>query len=161
MLLPEHFAQSYNLHNHFSCKATWFWLCTKSLTKLLACEAGVGIKPGAQAPGQLFKKRFEPVKTGDSVNVFRLSPAIAGSRPGCDWYLGLAPQALCLRLLRRLCRTFRAKPLGLALHEKCFLHLFESSIPNKDYSWPPCLIEALQFILHTHRRQSISLGRPL
>ena len=52
------------------------------------------------------------MKTGDSVNVFRLSPAIAGSGSRYDCYLGLAPQALCLRLLRRL-RGARYLSLGL------------------------------------------------
>ena len=44
------------------------------VTKLLACEAGESIKPGARAPGQLFMKRLEPVKTGDSVNVSGIRP---------------------------------------------------------------------------------------
>ena len=41
-------------HNDFSGKQLGHlnWLCPKSLSsKFLACEAGVSIKPGAQAPG--------------------------------------------------------------------------------------------------------------
>jgi hypothetical protein len=44
-------------------------------------------------------------EAGDSGFVYlatRLSPAFAGSGTRYDFYLGLTPQALCCRLLRRL-----------------------------------------------------------
>jgi hypothetical protein len=53
----------------------------------LACEAGVGIKPGAQAPGSVGEKLFQPVKRGF-----------------CDLILGLRPRLYAFRLLRRLKR---------------------------------------------------------
>ena len=62
------------------------------------CEAGGRIKPGAQALGRQNKNlRREPVKRATA-----LPPAIAGSVVIFLEYLGLTPQALCLRLLRRL-----------------------------------------------------------
>src|SRR5215212_11374020 len=56
-----------------------------------AREAGDSIKPGAQAPGSDHKGQRE---------IYRLSPAVAGFEL-FYWYLnlGLAPQALCFRLL--------------------------------------------------------------
>src|SRR6476646_656653 len=41
-------------------------------------------------------------ETGDSLRAHKLSPAVAGSPPHDSVNLGLAPQALCFRLLRRL-----------------------------------------------------------
>src|SRR5215217_8590184 len=58
-------------------------LLPKRLTKLLACEAGVSIlslrsrrkhKAWGASPRSIFKKRFEPVKTGGSVNVSGFRP---------------------------------------------------------------------------------------
>ena len=64
----------------------------------LACEAGVSIKPGAQAPGQPNKIKPRARETGDSA-VARF----AGSRPFFFYsFLGLAPQALFCRPLRGL-----------------------------------------------------------
>jgi hypothetical protein len=45
---------------------------------------------------------FAARETGDSFFDSSLSPAIAGSIFSNDSYLGLASQALCVRLLRRL-----------------------------------------------------------
>jgi hypothetical protein len=71
--------------------------------KLLACEAGVSIEPGAQAPGADHKNHgSEPVKTGGSVKTRGFRPLSRAGSPKYDFYLGLAPQALCFRLLRRL-----------------------------------------------------------
>jgi hypothetical protein len=72
-------------------------LCTKSH---LACEAGVSIKPGAQAPGSDHQKPPKPVNTGDSVK-FPVFRPLSRARALFIWHvnLGLAPQALCLRLL--------------------------------------------------------------
>jgi hypothetical protein len=66
-----------------------------------ACEAGDSIKPGAQAPGSRLEKAIEPVKRATAWNL----QAVTRCR-GLSWLsnanLGLAPQALCCRLLRRL-----------------------------------------------------------
>ena len=58
------------------------------------------------------KRGPEPATAGESLENFALSPVIAGSGFICDLILGLAFQALCLRLLRRL-STFCAKPVGV------------------------------------------------
>ena len=55
-------------------------LCTKSRS---ACEAGISIKPGAQAPGSDHKNKPEPVKRV-TAGIYRLSPAVAGS----DLFIG-------------------------------------------------------------------------
>jgi hypothetical protein len=52
-------------------------LCTKSH---LACEAGVSIKPGAQAPGSDHQGHAEARENGRQREISSLSPAIAGSR---------------------------------------------------------------------------------
>jgi len=46
-----------------------------------ACEAGVSIKPGAQAPGPIKNKAFEPAQVGDSVNPLRCRPFHGLARP--------------------------------------------------------------------------------
>jgi MoaA/NifB/PqqE/SkfB family radical SAM enzyme len=69
--------------------------------KLLACEAGASISLGRKPQDQL-KNIDRAREMGDSMNFFELSPAGAGSFFNFDLNLGLAPQALCLRLLRRL-----------------------------------------------------------
>src|SRR5215213_2212704 len=71
-------------------------LCTKSRS---ACEAGVSIKPGAQAPGSDHKKQARARETGERVKFTGFRPL--SRAPTSYWYLnlGLAPQALCLRLL--------------------------------------------------------------
>ena len=68
------------------------------------CEAGGRIKPGAQAPGKRKRIWDRARKAGDSV--YRLSPAPRARIEFFAPILGLAPQALCLRLLRRLIRSF-------------------------------------------------------
>ena len=109
-------------------------LCTKSHS---ACEAGVSIKPGAQAPGSDYKDMPEPVKTGDCVKFFSLSPAIAGSCPFI-WHvnLGLAPRLYayaCYRRLRNIMRfrLLEAKHSGEGnrggsshSHKRAFGHVF-------------------------------------
>jgi hypothetical protein len=49
----------------------------------LACEAVVGIKPGAQAPGSVGEKLFQPVKRG-------FCDLIPGLRPGLYAFACLA-----------------------------------------------------------------------
>jgi hypothetical protein len=78
--------------------------------KFLACEAGVSIKPGAQAPGSNRIQGHEPAIAGESLKNVDAAARFTGSTAPLIVDLGLTPQALCLRLLRRLCRTFRAKP---------------------------------------------------
>jgi len=64
-------------------------------------EAGDSIKPGAQAPGSDHKNKPEPVKRATA----RRRSAVARFA-GLNYFgfliLGLAPQALCRHLLRRL-----------------------------------------------------------
>jgi hypothetical protein len=67
---------------------------------LLACEAGESVKPGALAPGQRDLTN-QARETGESPQIFKLSPASRAAHKTAP-YLGLAPQALCFRLLRRL-----------------------------------------------------------
>ena len=87
--------------------------CTKSHS---ACEAGVSIKPGAQAPGSDHKRHTEARETGDSVKfpVFRpLSRAPAlfiwhvnlGLAPQVTW--GLRPRLYAYACYRRLRNTIR------------------------------------------------------
>jgi hypothetical protein len=47
---------------------------------LLAREAGVSIKPGAQAPGSDHKRHAEARENGRQREISSLSPTIAGSR---------------------------------------------------------------------------------
>ncbi len=47
----------------------------------LACEAGVSIKPGAQAPGSNHKNKPGARDSGRQREIFKLSPAVAGSGP--------------------------------------------------------------------------------
>jgi len=77
-------------------------LCTKSCiqTIFLACEAGESIKPGALAPGQRDVTN-QAREAGESPLIFKLSPASRAAHETAP-YLGLTPQALCSRLLRRL-----------------------------------------------------------
>ena len=103
-------------------------LCAKSHS---ACEAGVSIKPGAQAPGSDHKDTPKPVKTGDSVKFqsfahcrglrpFLFGTLTWGLRPRLYAYacyrrlrhLGLAPQALCLRLLSHAKKYHSISTLG-------------------------------------------------
>jgi len=75
-----------------------------------ACEAGGSIKPGAQAPGSKHNRGFKPANAGDGPNRDKSLMILmaANCRPfhGLEirliLILGLAPQALCSRLLRRL-----------------------------------------------------------
>ena len=72
-------------------------------TKYLACEAGVRIKPGAQAPGSNYKTNPEPAIAGDSARFLRLSPAVAGSAlfiGTLTW--GLRPRLYAYACYRRL-----------------------------------------------------------
>jgi len=57
-------------------------------------------KAWGASPRDRIANKCRARETGDSV--LRLSPAIAGSAHYCHVNLGLAPQALCLHLLRRL-----------------------------------------------------------
>ncbi|HKG46098.1 MAG TPA: hypothetical protein VKB02_05195, partial [Pyrinomonadaceae bacterium] len=74
------------------------------------------IKPGAQAPGSHYKEKPEPVKRATAES-YSLSPAVAGSDPFYYYVnLGLAPQALYLRLLSQAKKhhsisTLCAKPV--------------------------------------------------
>jgi hypothetical protein len=83
-----------------------------------ACGAGESIKQGAEAPGRSRAKIPSPQKraiergcsdrdsmkhTARQINIL-LSPAFAGWRLFA-LFLGLTPQALCSRLLRRLMTT--------------------------------------------------------
>jgi hypothetical protein len=82
---------------------------------LVAREAGVSIKPGAQAPGSLVKNAISPRKRATAVKVAS-DARFAGLFSGFLLAnLGLAPQALCLRPLRglrlfgvifRICKVF-------------------------------------------------------
>ena len=58
------------------------------------------------------KMGSEPALAGDSAESSTLSPIFMGSKNYHAAILGLAPQALCLRLLRRL-YGFGASVLGL------------------------------------------------
>ncbi len=65
----------------------------------LACEAGVSIKPGAQAPGSDHNDKPGARETGDSVKFTCFRPLPRAPALLLARNLGLAPQALCLRLL--------------------------------------------------------------
>src|SRR5262249_39792403 len=95
----------------------------------LACEAGGSIKPGVErgfasaTPGAESKLNLQAHEMGDStlpgnrqhLVSINLSPAFAGLKICCALSLGLTPQALCFRLLRRLkiaLVRFVAKPVG-------------------------------------------------
>ena len=47
--------------------------------RTLACEAGVSIKPGAQAPGSDHKNTVRARENGRQLEIYHLSPAVAGS----------------------------------------------------------------------------------
>jgi hypothetical protein len=79
---------------------------------VLACEAGVSIKPGARAPGNEIHIKVGACEAGESA-INRCSVTrLHGLVPCNESTLGLAPQALCPRLLRRRKRTFCGKPSG-------------------------------------------------
>jgi hypothetical protein len=67
------------------------------------CVAGGRIKPGARAPGTSFKKGTEPVKRAAACYwTIGCRPFHGLARQFWFAYLGLAPQALFCRRLRRL-----------------------------------------------------------
>ncbi|HEV8370915.1 MAG TPA: alpha-amylase family glycosyl hydrolase [Pyrinomonadaceae bacterium] len=70
--------------------------------KFLAREAGVSVKPGAQAPGRRLLVHESPRQRAKAVQNRHLSPVITGSQSFRATTLGLAPQALRLRPLRGL-----------------------------------------------------------
>ncbi len=72
------------------------------LRVFLSLRSGVSIKPGAASPRDVEQIRFQPVITGDSPSVHSASACFAGLVLLESDYLGLTPQALRLRLLRRL-----------------------------------------------------------
>jgi len=81
-----------------------------------ACEAGVSISLGRK-PQVRSQRQAGARENGRQREIPSLSPAIAGSGPFI-WHvnLGLAPQALCLRLLSQAKKyhsisTFCAKPV--------------------------------------------------
>ena len=102
-------------------------LCTKSA--VLACEAGASIKPGAQAPGSKHNRFFKPANAGDSPNRDKMILMAANCRPfhglgiRLILILGLAPQALCSRLLRRLRQHFSAKPVGVLIRRRAIFRV--------------------------------------
>ena len=57
----------------------------------IACEAGVSIKPGAQAPGSL-RAILPAHEMGDGVERPALPPACAGSLASFDWSWGSRPR---------------------------------------------------------------------
>ena len=74
-----------------------------------ACVAGAGIKPGASAPGLNTKQLSSPrMRVTDACHAMAVMNAQTSCRPLHGLLnpliknLGLTPQALCLRLLRRL-----------------------------------------------------------
>ena len=69
---------------------------------LQTCEAGDSIKPGAQAPGRARQRIRQPMKWAAAVSVLRCRPLTRASFELCHSILGLAPQAICCHLLRRL-----------------------------------------------------------
>jgi len=69
---------------------------------VLTCEAGVSIKPGAPAPGSQNEIINSPRKRAIARNALGCHPLSRALIPITKPFLGLAPQALCLHLLRRL-----------------------------------------------------------
>ena len=76
---------------------------------LEACRAGGCIKPGARAPGTKAHPDIQARECGRQriatiliICGKQLSPIVMGSQFELTSILGLAPQALCFRLLRRL-----------------------------------------------------------
>ena len=86
-------------------------LCTKSLIpfKLLACEAGRKYKAWGASP-RIRSPKYgpKPVK-GRQSEIYRLSPAVAGSNSLLDINLGLAPRGFMLASASQA-KTFCAKP---------------------------------------------------
>src|ERR671926_976258 len=82
-----------------------------SIKPIGSLRSSVSIKLGAQAPGSNHKTNPEPAIAGDSAKFSRLSPGVAGSG-SFYWHinLGLAPQALCLRLLSHAKKTSPLNP---------------------------------------------------
>jgi hypothetical protein len=84
---------------------------------LLAREAGVSVKPGAQAPGLAQQINIEPAKRATAHEPKQSVARFAGSMYiFVSLILGLAPQALRLRPLRGLGCYFISLILGLALY---------------------------------------------
>ena len=68
-----------------------------------ACEAGVSIKPGVQAPGSDHKRQAGARENGRQREISSLSPAVAGSGPfifTLTW--GLRPRLYAYACYRRL-----------------------------------------------------------
>jgi hypothetical protein len=78
------------------------YVCCFHWIRSKAREAGGGIKPGAPSPRIAVCYLFSAHEMGDSVRWLCASAHFAGSMNISISILGLAPQALCLRLLRRL-----------------------------------------------------------
>ena len=89
-----------------------------------ACEAGVSLKPEAQAPGSDLKDKPAARKTGDSVKL-QLSPAVAGSSPfgvgALTW--GLRPRLYAYACYRRLRNIIRFR-----LFVQSYAHVFSAEI---------------------------------